>query len=102
VDVSVAKDDGGLLAVKLQTAACELNFRASLDDLRQLGMIDGADWEQRKSLHVGESSGAPVFWAKADAGAILMVGADDETWDIALTVPSQALEEIARMSQNAD
>lgn len=39
-----------------------------------------------------------MFWAVAgDEQATILIGQDDETWDIALTVPLSAVDEIASL-----
>lgn len=84
------------VAVKLQGDQWEVNFRASEDELRALIDIRSADWDERRSIRAGESAGAPVFWASDDAGATLMIGSDDETWDVAITLRTDTVEEIAQ------
>jgi len=101
VDVAVAVDreaDGRVL-VKLQTAAWEINVRAKEVELAKLADIRTADWSQRRSIAVGESVQAPVFWASSGDDATIMIGHDDETWDVAVTVPTEVVERIARASE---
>src|SRR4051794_30044393 len=81
MDVSVDSDTEAGLAVKLQTDDWEVNVRASAHDLLRLSAIRSADWSDRRSIQIGESAGAPVFWATTNDHASLMIGRDDETWD---------------------
>jgi hypothetical protein len=74
VDVSVEPDTEAGLAVKLQTDDWEVNIRASADDLLRLSDIRSADWGDRRSIQVGESAGAPVFWAITNDYASAMIG----------------------------
>jgi len=96
VDVSVEREVDGCLAVKLQTEACEVNVRASKSEFMRLTEIRAADWSQRRSIAAGESAGAPVFWASVDDHAALMIGHDDETWDVSVTLPLDVVDEIVR------
>jgi hypothetical protein len=40
-----------------------------------------------------------VFWASSGDDATIMIGHDDETWDVAVTVPTEVVERIARASE---
>jgi len=71
-----------------------LNFRATPEALDGLGAIRESDWATRQCLHIGESAGAPVHWSAAGEDATIMVGHDDETWDIAVTIPIATVETI--------
>ena len=96
MDISVESDTEAALAVKLQTDDWEVNFRASADDLLTLSDIRSADWSSRRSIQVGESAGALVFWAIANDHASMTIGHDDETWDIAVALPFDVVDEIVR------
>ena len=62
---------------------------------RALSGIRSADWNERRSIRAGESAGSPVFWASDGDDATLMIGDDDETWDVAITLPVAVVEDIA-------
>lgn len=85
--------DGGIL-VKLQAPGWEVNVRASAGDLRKLDGIRSADWDQRRSIRVGESAEASVFWSCREDEVTLMIGQDDETWDVAVGFPIQVVNSI--------
>jgi hypothetical protein len=95
MDVTLEADAAGGVAVKLQGDEWEVNFQASRAELVALSGIRHADWNERRSIRAGESAGAPVFWASGGNDATLMIGSDDETWDVAITLPVAAVEEIA-------
>src|SRR4051812_48591386 len=63
MDMTLAVDAAGGVAVKLQADEWEVNFRASRAELVALSGIRSADWNARRSIRAGESAGAPVFWA---------------------------------------
>jgi hypothetical protein len=99
MDVTVETEwDGGLLA-KLQTDECEVNIRAPRAELMKLRGIRAADWNEGRSVRVGESAGAPVFWAIDGENVTLMIGHDDETWDVAVRLPVGAVEELLRQAE---
>jgi hypothetical protein len=99
-DVSVALnpsyDRAGLelVAVKLSTPGWEFNFWAAPEELARLGAIRDANWLARRCLRIGESAGAPVYWATEGATVTIMVGHDPETWDIALVIPAGTVDQI--------
>jgi hypothetical protein len=39
-----------------------------------------------------------VFWSAVDGHAALMIGHDDETWDISIAVPFAVVDEIVRQA----
>jgi hypothetical protein len=96
MDVSVEREADGRLAVKLQTDAWEVNVRASIGDFMRLAEIRSADWRLRRSIAVGESAGAPVFWTSVDDHSALMIGHDDESWDVSVALPYEVVDEIVR------
>jgi hypothetical protein len=85
-------------AVKLATQAWELNIRAPLTEFMRLRDIRDANWGVRHSLAVGTSAGASVFWASSEGEATILVGHDDETWDMAVTVPLAVVDEIVSLA----
>jgi hypothetical protein len=78
--------------LKLQTDTWEINVRARLGELVRLRDVRHADWNSRGSLAIGQSAGASVYWASSgqDDQVVILVGHDDETWDLAFTVPATA------------
>jgi hypothetical protein len=103
VDVTVeaesgAGESGPVAAVKPQGESWEVNVRAAPADLLRLRGIRAADWDARRSLAIGVSAGAPVYWAARDGRATILIGHDDETWDIAVVIPLATVEEIASLA----
>lgn len=65
-----------------------------------LGLLDNirdADWAARRSLRIGTSAGAPVHWVISDDQVMILIGHDDETWDIAVAVPVAAVEQVVSL-----
>ena len=40
-----------------------------------------------------------MFWAYSDATVTLMLGHDDQTWDVAVVVPVSIVDEIVRQAE---
>ncbi|MEU8151998.1 hypothetical protein [Nonomuraea sp. NPDC048901] len=99
VDVTLDEPGDSGAVVKLQTEAWELNIRAPLADLMRLRGIKEADWDARRSFSVGTCADAHVFWAANEEQATILIGQDDETWDIAVTVPLETVDQIARLAE---
>jgi len=99
VDVTLNEATGSVVAMKLQTPMWELNIWAPAADFVRLHSIDDADWNARRSLAIGTSADAPVYWAKRGDQADILIGHDDETWDIALSVPVATVHEIASLAE---
>jgi hypothetical protein len=97
VDVTVAPDGEGGVTVKLQTDEWEVNVVGAKADRLKLEGIRSASWDERASIRAGESAGAPVFWALDGDAVTLLIGHDDETWDVAITLPVAAVDEIVRL-----
>jgi hypothetical protein len=90
-DVTVeAREEGGVphYAIKIALPCFEFNVSIPQADIGRLRQAEATDWAVG-SLRLGTSAGAPVFWCGADGGALcVLIGLDDETWDIALTLPA--------------
>jgi hypothetical protein len=74
-------------------AACRMHATARTRGWHQCTLCQ-AETKQR-SIAAGESAEASVFWASSGDEATIMLGRDDETWDVALTVPTEVVERIA-------
>ncbi|MBC6462088.1 hypothetical protein, partial [Actinomadura sp. HBU206391] len=98
VAVTLNESAGSVVVMKLQTETWELNIWAPMTDLVRLHDIDDADWDTRRSLAIGTCAGSPVHWAMSGGRATILIGHDDETWDIAVTVPVQTVHEIAALA----
>jgi len=57
-------------------------------------------WNERRSITAGTSAGARVFWCANEDTATIMIGHDDETWDIALLMPVAVVEKIAALAED--
>jgi hypothetical protein len=98
VDVTV-ESAGSVVVMKLQTETWELNIRAPVADFVRLHGINDADWDARRSLAIGTCADARVHWAASGGQAMILIGHDDETWDIAVAVPVATVHEIASLAE---
>ena len=96
MDFSIEPDADAGIALKLATDEWEVNVYGSVDDLLRLSEIRSANWSERRSIQAGESAGARAYWASTGDEATLMIGHDDETWDVSVTVPFDVIDEVVR------
>jgi hypothetical protein len=96
VSVTVTKEGKGKAAsyqIKLGADVFEVNVRVPADDVHELKLVASSTWEEG-SMQIGESAGAPVFWSCDDGMVAILIGEDDEMWDVALSVPVEVMEQI--------
>ena len=94
MDISIEPDADSGLSLKLATDEWEVNVHGSPDDLSRLSEIRSVSWSERRSIQAGESAGAPAYWASTGDQAALMIGHDDETWDVSVTVPFDVIDQV--------
>ena len=83
-------------AVKVSTPTFEINVRVPSNDVPKLAKVRTTPWENG-ALRIGESAGAPAFWSSSEGGTVsILVGHDDQTWDIAVLMPPETVDEILR------
>jgi len=96
MDYTVEPEDAGVL-LKLQADEWEANVHASAEELLLLSNIRSTSWDARRSIQAGESAGARVYWSAGDGDhANLMVGEDDETWDVSVAVPYAVIDQVVQ------
>jgi hypothetical protein len=94
VDFTIEPQFDDTFALKLATDEWEVNLRAAGDEFVRLADIRAAEWVKGRSIRAGESAGAAAFWARTGDGAALMIGRDDETWDISFEIPLDVISRI--------
>jgi hypothetical protein len=88
--------DNKIVTIKLQADCFEFNVRIAEDQIAQLKNVPNIDWENG-ALKLGKSADADVFWcADGDDFISVMIGHDDQTWDIAFQLPTGVIDDIFR------
>ncbi len=92
----VPADVPGNVKVLLQEQTWEFQLEIHVNELVRLRDIHQADWSSRASLRIGEVFGSPVHWCISDDGktVAVLVGHDDETWQIAFTMPGETIDQL--------
>lgn len=97
VDGEVDADGLTVACAKISSGEWEVNVRATPLEFASLNSIRSATWASRNSIAVGRSAGAPVFWSCDGPTASILIGSDDETWDVALSVPVDVVDRIVEL-----
>lgn len=87
VDVSVEIEEDGACVVKLQRGDLEVNLRGIAVDFDQLSDLESTDWERRRSIRAGRCLGSRAWWTSDRRAVSLLLGTDDENWDVAVELP---------------
>ena len=94
VDVTVDCEVTEGCAVKIQASSGRSTSVASAAELLKFRDIRSANWDSRTNDRIGRAAGSPVWWCSDGESATLLIGPDDETWDVSLTVPVHVVDEI--------
>jgi hypothetical protein len=101
VSVTAGPSSKGEMSIKIQAPPFEVNIWVPCADISKFDRVLSTTWDA-KSLQIGESAGAPVHWSKDNEGWVsILIGHDDETWDIGLFVPVTTISDIIRELQQA-
>jgi hypothetical protein len=90
-----AFDENGSDAIllKLSTFVVEANIYIPVSDLDKILKFCSGNIENCTS---GKSANSPVFWRKGDLEEFyILVGNDDEVWDIGLTLDYETIKSIS-------
>ncbi|HEX5997196.1 MAG TPA: hypothetical protein VFY84_18815 [Jiangellales bacterium] len=85
---------------KLSDDLWEVNIRAQRSEFLTLRDIRTMDWNSRRAAEAGVSAGADVFWCSDGHVATIVVGHDEETWDLAVSVPVGIVDDLVRQVGN--
>jgi hypothetical protein len=98
VDAEVDADGRTVACAKITSGDWEVNVRATPPEFAALAPIRSSSWSSRNSIAVGTSAGAPVFWSCDGTTASILIGSDDETWDVALAIPIDVVDRIVELA----
>ncbi len=71
-------------------------IHSSAAALRGLDAVRQAEWATRGSLQIGTTGLGRVYWTPGERPdlAVLLIGHDDETWDVSVVVPMEVVDDI--------
>jgi hypothetical protein len=96
ISEGISAEGESQMILSLSKEDFSLSIWISPDAMSLFHEVKTTDWDQRGSIRIGESAGSAVFWASDKQKLSVMIGDDDETWDIAFTLPITTLDEILR------
>jgi hypothetical protein len=83
--------------VKIGTDTFEVNIIVPVAEANRLHHVREATWGAG-ALRIGTSAGAPAWWCVGDKDGqktlSILVGHDDETWQIALALPIETIDDV--------
>ena len=84
-----------LYAVSLSTGTWLAVIHIPPEDAIKLNDVASRSWDDG-SLRIGESAGAAAWWSAGDDNetVMILIGHDDETWDISIAIPAATIPEI--------
>lgn len=88
----------------LTAGGMQLRIASSRAELLTLADIATADWDARRSIPVGKTLGHQVFWCLGPEPneAMVLVGQDDETWEVAVILPLTLVHEIVQIARGPE
>lgn len=97
VDAELDTDGRTVACAKIASGDWEVNVRATPLEFAALAAIRSSTWSSRNSIAVGTSAAAPVFWSCDGTTASILIGSDDETWDVAFAIPVDVVDRIVEL-----
>jgi hypothetical protein len=87
-------------AIKIGTPLFEINVTVPFADAAKLKRVRNTPWLSG-ALQIGESAGAPAWWCvnpehSERQSLSILVGHDDQTWDIALQFPLETIDMVVQ------
>ncbi|HZR36841.1 MAG TPA: hypothetical protein VFA75_15840 [Nevskia sp.] len=84
----------------LEAEVFEVDIHIPGEEAEELKLVASSRWEDG-SMQIGEAAGAPVFWSTDDGMVAILIGDDDENWDIALSMPVETMDRIIQAVASA-
>ena len=90
-------------AMVLRSAEAYLSIRVSPSDLKTLAALDGAAFEVARSVRAGTMLGQHAFWCfgEQEDTAQVLVGPDEQSWELAVTLPLSVVQAAAAKAASA-
>jgi hypothetical protein len=79
---------------KISASDWELNVWMSEQELTLIPDARTARWDDRSSAWIGKAAGADTFWSCKDGKLTILIGHDEETWDIGFTMPESVIDDM--------
>jgi hypothetical protein len=95
------EDGSPAKTIKIQTDTYELNVWIPFDQIELLAMVPSTSWEAG-ALKIGKAASSDVFWATENDVVSILIGHDDETWDVGIFLPMASFRDVLeKIERNA-
>ncbi|MFJ2084553.1 hypothetical protein ACIOBK_18645 [Micromonospora chokoriensis] len=96
VVIDANREDPAVVVVMLQgPPSWEFHFWIHLSELARLRSLRDVNWTAQRSVQLGEDgAGTPVHWSINDDTLTALIGPDDETWHLAISMPLDTLDRL--------
>src|ERR1700741_658774 len=96
VEAARLADGSDAVGLKLSEHDLEVNLVFEASETKTLSSVSSLAPDAR-ALRIGRSANSPAHWARTAQGeVVLLIGNDDETWDIGVTLSPPTFEVILR------
>jgi len=83
--------------IGLDTQDFSISIWVPSRDIEKLKEAGATEWGENRSLRLGKCAGKSVLWCAGERGTIgMMIGDDEESYDIAGTLPGDTIDRIFR------
>jgi hypothetical protein len=79
---------------KISSQDWELNIEMREEEAALIADARAARWDDRSSLWIGKAAGADTFWSCKDGELTILIGHDEESWDIGFTMPESVIDDL--------
>jgi hypothetical protein len=96
----IASDGSLRYGIKIQLKDSEVNIWVKPEEMDLFSQVQAASWDDRRSIRIGSCFDAPVYWCSDSGTVSILIGHDDETWDVCFTLPQSIIHDIEAELRN--
>ncbi|PIE50523.1 MAG: hypothetical protein CSA38_02690 [Flavobacteriales bacterium] len=98
--ISVYKSKSSI-SIKLGNDYLELNIsELKFEDIEKFKNIEEYKWENRNSIKAGKTLDSDVFWSFQEGRVTILIGQDDECWEVGINISLELLSNIIKQCEN--
>jgi hypothetical protein len=93
IDLDPTGGDDGCVRLALSTDQFHVVVHIPPEQLPRFAEVGGRRWTDG-AIPIGRCAGGGAFWSTNDGALSLLIGHDDQTWDVSLSMPADTLTQI--------
>ncbi|MCC7197433.1 hypothetical protein IT413_04545 [Candidatus Peregrinibacteria bacterium] len=99
INNSLLEDGQQSKSIKLASEQYEVNVHIALPQIEILKSLNQNSWDETHAIKLGISANSNVFWVynKSDETLSILIGHDDQTWDISITITWNIFSKITHL-----